>query len=510
MNYLYYGDNLDVLCQHIGEESVDLIYLDPPFNSKRNYNVLFKDTGGGESTAQVEAFSDSWSWGEASEEAYHQMVEKAPAKLVELMRGFRGFMGESDTMAYLTMMAIRLVELYRVLKDKGSLYLHCDPNASHYLKIVLDIIFGGGNFLNEIVWCYSEREIAKRHWNRKHDVILFYAKNANNKDRTFNSESLTLPYSEGTLKKYNLIDENGRKFQIRGKGGPYTGKQGLHLETEKQNPEWTYRDYLDKKPEIFPRDWFANIPFINRAAKERLGYPTQKPLELLKRIILASSNEGDVILDPFCGCGTSIDAAQELNRRWIGIDITHLAIALIKNRLKDKYGELPYQVIGEPIDLAGAKALAQANKYQFEWWALSLIGARPMGGKKKGADKGIDGVIYFQDDKTGKAKSILVQVKGGQQAGVSQVRDFCSVVDKHKASMGVFITMAEPTKPMKSYAVSQGYYKSPTWDKEFPKIQLLTIEELLGGKKVKRPPAYLTDVTFKQAERHKPGEQLEL
>ncbi len=479
-NCLYYGDNLDVLGEYISDESVDLIYLDPPFNSKRNYNVLFKDTGGAESAAQVEAFSDSWHWGETSEKAYHLMTEYAPAKLVELMRGFRGFMGESDTMTYLTMMAIRLVELHRVLKENGALYLHCDPNASHYLKIILDIIFGGGGFQNEIVWYYKGAGISPKRYGRRHDIIFYYTKGVNWK---FNADDVRVPYADTTKERFKHYIGNIRN-------GIDFGEQSLHP--------------LGKHP-----DDVWEVPIIAPSAKERLGYPTQKPLELLRRIILASSNEGDIVLDPFCGCGTAIDAAQELNRQWIGIDITHLAIALIKNRLKDKYGDLPYRVIGEPVDLAGAEALAQANKHQFEWWALSLIGARPMGGKKKGADRGIDGVIYFQDDKTNKIKSILVQVKGGRQVGVAQIRDFCSVVDSNHAQMGVFITLAEPTKPMKSYAVSQGYYKPPIWDKQFPKIQIITIGDLLQNNKIERPPAYLTDKTFKQAERHKPEKQLE-
>ena len=254
-------------------------------------------------------------------------------------------------------------------------------------------------------------------------------------------------------------------------------------------------------------DVWTDIPEINSQARERLGYETQKPLTLLERIIKASSNEGDVVLDPFCGCGTAVVAAQKLNRKWLGIDITHLAINLMRNRLKDSFPGIKFEVIGEPKDLSGAKALAYQDRYQFQWWALGLIGARPLGEKKKGADKGIDGVIHFIDEVGGKAKRVVVQVKSGH-IGVTSVRELKAVAAND--AIGVLITLEPPTGPMKVEAVDAGYYHSPIWDKNYPKIQILTIDELLHGETVDMPPQTQTSVTFAKAPKipKKEGEQL--
>ncbi|MBM4433209.1 MAG: site-specific DNA-methyltransferase, partial [Chloroflexi bacterium] len=254
-------------------------------------------------------------------------------------------------------------------------------------------------------------------------------------------------------------------------------------------------------------DVWSDFPSYQPKGAERLGYPTQKPLELLERIIAASSDEGDIVLDPFCGCGTAIVAAHKLKRKWIDIDITHLAINLMKNRLKDSFPKIKFEVIGEPADLAGAKALAHQDRYQFQWWALGLIGARPLGEKKKGADKGIDGVIHFIDEVSGKPKRVVVQVKSGHVA-VNAVREL-ETVAKNDA-IGVLITLEPPTSPMEVEAVSAGYYHSPIWDKDYPKIQILTIEELLHGKTVDMPPQTQTSVTFAKAPKvsKKEGEQL--
>ncbi len=241
--------------------------------------------------------------------------------------------------------------------------------------------------------------------------------------------------------------------------------------------------------------------------KEDLGYETQKPIALLERVIKASSNEGDIVLDPFCGCGTAVVAAQKLNRKWIGIDITHLAIALMRNRLKDSFG-VDAEVIGEPVDLASAKALAHQDRYQFQWWALSLIRARPLGEKKKGADKGIDGVIHFIDEVSGTPKRVVVQVKSGH-VGVNAIRELKAVAADE--ALGIFITLEPPTAPMQTEAINAGCYHSPGWNKDYPKIQILTIEELLHGKTVDMPPQTQTSVTFARAPRvstKEPGKQL--
>ncbi|MDP2729528.1 MAG: DNA methyltransferase [Dehalococcoidales bacterium] len=485
-NVLYFGDNLEILRKYIPDNSIDLIYLDPPFNSKKDYNILFKESGGVDSEAQIKAFTDTWHWTQIAQDTYHEIVTKGPLKVGKLIDALHDAIGNNDVMAYLVMMTIRLVELHRVLKPTGSLYLHCDPTASHYLKLVLDQIFGPANFRNEIVWCYDTGGRSTRAFPRKHDTILCYGRT----DKAgFYYDNVALPRDPTTMHETVVVDSHGRKYQRNIKAGK------------------EYRYYLDKG--VLPNDWWHDLQALNPAAKERLGFDTQKPLALLERIIQASSNEGDVVLDPFCGCGTAVVAAQKLNRKWIGIDITHLAINLMRNRLKDSFPSIQFEVIGEPEDLAGAKSLAQQDRYQFQWWALGLIGARPLGEKKKGADKGIDGIISFIDEVGGKARRVIVQVKSGH-IGVNAVREL-ETVAKNDA-IGVLITLEPPTSPMKVEAVDAGYYHSPIWDKDYPKIQILAIKELLYGKTVDMPPQTQTSITFARAPKvsKKGGEQLTL
>ena len=489
-NQLYYGDNLDILRTHIPDESVDLIYIDPPFNSNQAYNVIFSETDGSSSQAQIQAFEDTWRWGETTEQAYHELIGTAPPLLVETVKSFRGFLTETNLMAYLVMMALRLVELYRVLKPTGSFYLHCDPTASHYLKIILDQIFGVENFRNEMVWSYRRWPAKQKNFQKMHDIILFYSKEK--QENTFNMIYETL--SAGTLKRWK-----GKKSKVSFEGE-------IRLVTQMTNVESQGR----------PADDVWSIPVINSQAKERLGYPTQKPEALLERIIKASSNEGDVVLDAFCGCGTAVAVAQRLNRRWIGVDITHLAIALLKYRLADAFGDdVEYEIIGEPKDAESAKALAAQDRYQFQWWALSLIRARPYQGKKKGADEGVDGVIYYEDvdpDKPKKTltRKIVVQVKSGK-VSVKDIRELKSVVDSQDAVIGVFITLNPPTQPMVKEAATAGRFQ---WlhvaHTTYPKIQIRTIEELLLGDGIEYPQTPI-DVTFRRAERAVPqSQQLEI
>lgn len=443
-NILYYGDNLEILRGHIHDNSIDLIYLDPPFNSKATYNVLFKEPSGELSQAQITAFEDTWHWGEEAERTFQEIVYNAPAKVVDIMNAFRSFVGNNDVMAYLTMMCLRLMELRRVLKETGSIYVHCDPTASHYLRILLDAIYGKLMFQNEIIWGYKTGGATKRRFARKHDILFFYTKSANNYIFNTVKEKSYMMHTYGFKKSDFKVDEQG---------------------------QYTY---------VIAKDWWE-IPSVGSADKQRLGYPTQKPEKLLEKIILASSNENDIVLDPFCGCGTTLVAAQRLNRRWIGIDITHLAISAMKWRLGELFPNIKYKVIGEPKDIAGAKELASQNKYQFQWWAISLVDGQPYGDKKKGADTGIDGYIYFMDEKD-KVKKAIVQVKGGN-VSVSQIRDLEGVIDREKAEFGIFISLESPTKPMETEAVSKGFYKSPFTGTDYQKIQMLTIEELLSGKK---------------------------
>jgi DNA modification methylase len=525
-NLLFYGDNLDVLRRHIKDETVDLIYLDPPFNSNANYNVLFKEKDGASSVSQIQAFGDTWHWDQAAASAYQEIVE-AGGKVSEALQAFRMLVNQSDMLAYITMMTPRLIELHRVLKSTGSLYLHCDTTASHYLKIVLDAIFGAQFFRNEIVWKRTTAHNDPSKWGRVHDVILYYKKSD-----TVTWNNVYLPYEEEYIERFHHLDPDGRKWAddnltAKGLSGGgytyeykgYTSLWRVPLDTMKRldaEGKLYYtktggirvKRYLDEMPGLIIQDVITDIFPINSQAGERLGYPTQKPLALLERIIQASSNSGDIVLDPFCGCGTAIAAAQKLDRRWIGIDITHLAINLIKHRLWDSFeGKAKYKTIGEPTSLPDAEDLAKNDPYQFQWWALGLVGARPAEGKK-GADAGIDGKLFFHDDAGGETKQVVFSVKaGGVQ--VSYIRDLCHVVEREKAAIGVMICLEEPTKPMRSEAAGDGFYKSP-WGSH-PKIQILTITELLGGKKVDMPPLHEVNVTFKQAPKvkvkkgHQPG-----
>ena len=515
MNTLYYGDNLDILRRYIKDESVNLIYLDPPFNSNATYNVLFAQKDGSQSSAQIQAFEDTWQWDENAVRTYEEEVEKG-GPVADALRAFYLILGGSNMMAYLTMMAPRLMELRRVLKPTGSLYLHCDPTASHYLKVLLDMVFGAENFRNEIVWrrtpfSGSSKSKAKQ-FPRSHDILLFYSKKT---DWVWNPP--TEPYSEEYIKRFKWHDDKGiyRKTLLKTYSLETLEKlrqENRLIEPTKVGASYSYKQYLhESKGTKQIDDIWVDINMINPVAKERLGYPTQKPLALLERIIQASSNPGDVVLDPFCGCGTAVVAAQKLGRQWIGIDITHLAIGLVKRRLEDAFGDsLQFQVIGEPTTLEEAASLAAQDKYQFQWWALGLVGARPAEGKK-GADRGIDGRLYFHDDASGKTKQVILSVKGGH-VNVPQVRDLIGVVERENAQMGVFITLEEPTKPMRAEAAQAGFYHSEVWNRDYPRIQILTIAELLEGKGIDMPPMRQVSQTFKRAKKENPkdGEQMGL
>ena len=474
-NRLYYGDNLDVLRRYVADESVDLVYLDPPFNSNATYNVLFGDQDGSRSAAQIKAFEDTWQWDQAAAADYHETVERG-GRVADALVAFRTLLGDSNMLAYLAMMAPRLVELRRVLKATGSIYLHCDPTASHYLKLLMDAVFGPENFRNELIWCYSGGGVPKKDFARKHDTILRYTGSG---DYYFDVDAVREQYSPEILSRpKSSYSEHSYK------SNPGKKTVGWDLNPKGKHPD----------------DWFY-LPILNPAAHERLGYPTQKPEALLERIVSASSNEGDVILDPFCGCGTTVAAAQKLGRRWIGIDITHLSINLIRHRLRDAYGdeiEEEYEVVGEPTTLEGARALAKHDRHQFEWWALGLVGARPEEGKK-GADRGIDGRLFFHDEGTkGDTKKVILSVKSGS-TGVAHVRDLVGVLDRETAEIGVLITLQEPTKPMRKEAASAGFYASPWSGENHPRVQILTIEDLLDGKGIDMPAVRGMNVTYKRA-----------
>jgi site-specific DNA-methyltransferase (adenine-specific) len=525
-NTLFYGDNLTILHEHIPTESIDLIYLDPPFNSNRNYNVLFKDESGLDSEAQITAFEDTWHWNPAAEQTYRDLVTDGSEHVSKMIGALHDFIGTNEMMAYLVMMAARLAELHRVLKPTGSLYLHCDPTADHYLKILLDVIFSPKNFRNEITW---QRTNAKGNaftrFATNHDTILRYAKS---EKATWNPQ-YTVHSQDYIDSFYRYIEpETGRKYGLDNLANPNKDRPNLTYEFLGVTRVWRWtrermqeayvkglvlqshpgsvprlKRYLDEQEGIPVGDVWTDIPPVQSQSKELLGYPTQKPLALLERIIAASSNPGDLVLDPFCGCGTAIAAAQKLERKWIGIDITHLSIALQKYRLEAMFPGIQFNTVGEPQDVGAARHLAQSDRYQFQWWALSLIRAKPLGGQqdsktgKKGSDRGIDGVITFIDDNTDKPKRVLVQVKSGHVKS-GDVRDLVGTVQRENAAIGVLITLETPSANMITEAISAGYYHASGWNRDYPRIQVLTIDELLHGATVQMPPQY---GTFKRAKR---------
>jgi adenine specific DNA methylase Mod len=388
------------------DESVDLIYLDPPFNSKQDYNIIFRERHGARSTSQELVFEDTWKWSPRAEQTCAELVE-AGGRLSEAIRACRTFLGDNDMMAYIAMMAPRLKEMHRVLKATESLYLHCDPTASHYLKMIMDATFGPGNFLNEIIWkrttTKNDYTQGATNWPRIHDVLLCYGKDASH--ACFNQPFSPLTDSY-VASHYRQTDEEGRHYQLTDLTAPGSGTRG-HPQYEfmgvtkywRYNKEKMerlasegrviqprpgavprYKRYLDEMKGTAIGDMWWDISPINSQAQERLGYPTQKPIALLKRIIEASSNKGDTILDPFCGCGTAIDAAHSLERRWIGIDITHLALAIIKQRLASAFEFKVFKEIkitGEPVNEAEAEALAKEDKFGFQCWAVGRLGAPP-------------------------------------------------------------------------------------------------------------------------------------
>ena len=564
-NRLYFGDNLEILRQHVADASVDLIYLDPPFNSNATYNVLFRERSGEESAAQITAFEDTWHWGWESETAFQDVVTQGPDKVGSLLSALRQFLGQNDMMAYLTMMAQRMIELHRVLKPTGSIYLHCDPTASHYLKLLLDAVFGATNFRNEIIWRRTGTHNKIQRFAPIHDTILFYSK-SDEYDWHYSKK----PYMKGHVEQYFVEDSRGWRTNYYGNvltgsgtrngesGRPWRGfdptsknrhwavprrlledlDEDLSALTQHQKLDrlyelgyikireghawpiyehyitpddgqpvsdiWAYQPYTEGS--VFGRDVGidADVRWLSPTDQERLGYPTQKPEALLERIINASSNEGDVVLDPFCGCGTATVAAERLNRRWIGIDVTHLAITLVRHRLRDSFGDdlRPYEIVGQPTDTASAGALAEQDRYQFEWWALGLVDARPANDRRRGADAGVDGYINFFDDNSGKPKRIIVQVKSGHVRR-DMIATLKGDMERESAAIGVFITLESPTEPMRQEALSAGIYTPEHFpDQQYPRVQILTIDELLAGDSVAYPRGG-APATFRQAPRRR-------
>ena len=523
-NTLYYGDNLEVL-PDFPPECVDLVYLDPPFNSNRSYNVLFRETAGAEAEAQIEAFEDTWAWTTATAEVFDQVASRGD-DVGRLLQAFVGALGHNDMTAYLTMMAPRLIELRRVMKPTASIYLHCDPTASHYLKTVMDAVFGARNFVNEIVWkrqtAHSDAAQGAKHFGRLHDTLLFYS---GSRQRVWHQPYG--PYDAAYVDSFYRFteSESGRRYQlgdITAPGGASPEKRNPYYEFMGIRRYWRFSEermkelqrqgrIVQTRPGTVPRqkrylDEMSGMPVgsvwddirpVQAQAKERLGYPTQKPEALLERIIEASSDPGDLILDPFCGCGTATVAAHRLGRQWVGIDITYLAVDLMQNRLRgtfpDDFGD-GVPVDGEPADEAAALALAERSKFQFQYWAVAKLGGVPRGGSnRKGPDQGIDGVTTFPerdpdnpDSLTLQHKQVIISVKGGA-TGVADVRDLRGVIERENAAIGVLASARAPTRAMRNEANAAGLYHSPWAGTTYPRIQLLTAGDIVHGKGIEMP-----------------------
>jgi len=532
LNKLYYGDNLHWL-ETMQPNTADLVYLDPPFNSQASYNILYHSPDGEASQAQYQAFEDSWSWDKPADIALAKiMTSGSPA--AEIISALHNYMQKSDLMAYLVMMTARLIELRRVLKPTGSLYLHCDPGASHYLKIILDAVFlGSGGFRNEVIWKRTGSHGGAKRWGPVHDTILFYAASG---DYTWNR--VFQEYDQQYLDDYyRFNDERGRYRLVTLTGaGTRTGDSGKpwrnvdptdsgrhwavpirSLQTAYPKEDLTVLstqeklDLLDKaglvywptrgsvpqqkrysneNPGVPLQDIITDIRPISSHSQERLNYQTQKPIALLQRIIEASSDKDGVVLDPFCGCGTAIEAAQILGRHWIGIDITPLAVDVVERRLSRRglRRKIDYQIEGIPLDMDGAKRLYEADPLHlhYQLWALTLVDGQPRDGGKPGADKGVDGLIYFQDDSRTIGKAI-VSVKGGENVHAKDVRDLIGAMNNQQAKMGVFVTLHK-TKAMDDAAKEAGSIEAG--GKMRRRVQVVLIEDLLEGKKPDLPPVH--------------------
>ncbi len=515
-NRLYYGDNLEVLRDpsQFPDESVDLIYLDPPFNSNAGYNVLFKSASGAGANASIEAFDDTWTWGTSAQNALMDIAAGTNRPLTVMMQAMHSAIGENPLMAYLAMMAVRLVELHRVLRPTGSLYLHCDPTASHYLKLVMDAVFGAENFRNEITWKRTNTHNDSKTWSRVSDILLFYSKG-----KVFTWNTPREPHSEaykaskyrhddddsrGVYQLDNMVSPNPRpNMMYEWLGFPFP-QMGWRYQTETMqrlhdegriwyptNGDGSYdtskrprlKRYLNEMEGAVMGTIWTDIPPINSQAAERLGYPTQKPRALLERIIAASSNPGDVVLDPFCGCGTAVDAAQKLGRKWLGIDITHLAIGMIEHRMREGYPGIEFDTIGVPKDLESAQRLAVEDPHQFQQWICWQVGGYPR--EKKGGDKGVDGWFNYQADDRGTIRSGVISVKAGDNVNPNMVRDLGRVMQRDGHQFGLFVMKSLPTKGMRDEAASHPLVE--TQFGRFPALQIVTLAELFQGIKPQLP-----------------------
>lgn len=518
-NLLYYGDNLDVMRKHIHDETVDLCYIDPPFNSKRNYNQIYNNIGR-EDRAQAQAFVDTWTWDDHANDCFGQILTNANGvqtrQSIELIRGLDTVLGRGSLLAYIVSMTVRIAEIRRVLKPTGSFYLHCDPTASHYLKPMCDAIFvsQGGDFKNEIIWkrtsSHNDAAQGLSRFGREHDSILFYTRQQkpkwNLQFAPYHEKYLSQHYAnveKGTKRRYKTSDLTAAKpggdtsyewKGVRPPKGRYWAYSRENMERFEAEGRLVYaaksgmprlKHYLDEMPGVPLGDVWDDIPPINSQARERLGYPTQKPEALLERIIKSNSNEDDVVLDAYCGCGTTTSVAQSLKRRWIGIDITYQSISLVLRRLEQAFGSkvLDYITInGIPRDMESAIALAHKRddrvRKEFEKWAvLTYTSNRAIINDRKGADQGVDGVAYFLIGRRQNAK-IIFQVKSGHvdRGDVAKLR---GDMQREDATIAVLITLEKPTGPMLKEAKGAGTYRHDMMNKSYDKIQIVTVKEII-------------------------------
>ena len=446
---LYFGDCLDWM-REWPDESADLIYLDPPFNSNANYNILYGRGNG--APAQLRAFTDTWRWDTAAGVRLTQMLNAVGNPAYKAVKGFWELLGESGMSAYLTYMVERLVEMRRLLKPTGSIYLHCDPTASHYLKILLDSIFGAPQFRNEIAWCYSWPRNARRYYARTHDIILFYTKGP---DWIFNADAVRQPYSAASEGR----DEYAANASAFGSAV-----------------------LLDPRGKL-PQDWIE-LPPLRPNSRERLGYDTQKPLALLERIIKASSNEGDFVLDPFCGCGTTVVAAHQLGRRWAGIDISAFAIDLIQER-RFAPRNVTADIRGIPADLESARRLARARPADFQAWAVSRV-AGLLPSDSMSGDGGVDGRgTMLASPRCNYSRLVLSQVKGGRFV-LGQFRDFLHAMERDRAAVGIYITLDRVSSPGARAEIA-GLGSIGVGANEYPRVQLWSIADYFDGQRPHLP-----------------------
>lgn len=507
-NQLYYGDNLTIM-RDMPSASVDLIYLDPPFNSQRNYNLIYKKLTGQPVPEQEVAFCDAWEM-DAEKEAMARDIHLAFKKdgadpdVVAFWEAWMKALRHTQPrlLAYLVYMSYRLFEMRRILKPTGSIYLHCDPTASHYIKIIMDGVFGHSNFRNEIIWRRSHpKGLAFTRFASSHDVILSYAKNAN----AVKWNPIYRPYDPALIQKqYSLFDSDGRRYQLTSLLNPNPNRPNLTYEFKGVTKVWRwtkermmeedakgrivvpregkgvprYKRYLDEQEGIPVGDFWDDIEMVQ--GSESLGYPTQKPITLLERIIKASSNEGDIVFDPFCGCGTAVYAAHKLSRKWIGCDIAILSVQIVRDVLLKRFGLHEcehYQIGGIPLSAEGAKDLFDRDAHQFQHWAIEMAGG--FASTKHSGDLGIDGRLHFETQ--GGLKNMVISVKGGKSLTPAFVRELRGVLERESDSeMAGFICLQKPTKGMLTEAASAGIYTYQ--GKDYHRLQIRTVQDLLDGK----------------------------